>query len=236
MQITQPDSGRKAKAFIYGPAGHGKTRLLGTANDDERTAPILVLDYEGGTSSLVGRDIDIVRIQTPKDYEEVKAFLVGSDHPYKSVALDSLSEAHVAALLGRLDGGRQRQDATLIEQADYGSALVQMRRLVRLFRDLPLHFFATSLAKEELDTREGFVKKPALSGAFAEEVLGLFESVGYLALGEDESKQVQRVLILNNVPKIRAKTRVPMGIDPPSMLVEPTIGKLLDALGIEVEA
>jgi len=232
MQITQPSTDRKAKVLIYGPSGQGKTRLVASANDDERTAPMLLIDYEGGTSSLVGRDIDVVRVTTPKEFDEVRDFLARGQHQYKSVALDSISEAHIAALLSRLDTGRTRQDPTLIEQQDYGSALVQMRRLVRAFRDLPMHFFATSLAKEETDVREGLVKKPALSGSFADEVLGLFECVAYLALMDNEDKSVSRVLVMNNMPKIRAKTRVAMGVEPPSLLPDPTIGSLLDALNI----
>lgn len=231
MEISQPGMGRKAKALIYGPSGHGKTRLLGTANDDERTSPMLLIDYEGGVSSLVGRDIDIVRITSWAEYDEVRKFLEGGKHSYKSVGIDSISEAHLNALLGRLDE-RQRKDPNALEQNDYGIALVMMRRLLRSFRDLPLHVFCTSLAKEDMDAREGLVKKPAMSGAMADEVLGIFESVSYLALGEDEEKNVVRVLVMNPVPKIRAKTRVPIGIDPPNSIVDPTVSKILDSIGL----
>lgn len=230
MQITTPSTDRKVKALIYGPSGHGKTRLLGTANDDERTAPMLLIDYEGGVSSLVGRDIDIVRITSWDEYEEVRKFLEGGNHGYKSIGLDSISEAHITALLNRLDE-RQRKDANALDQNDYGVALVMMRRLLRSFRDLPLHVFCTALSKEETDSREGLVKKPALIGAMADEVLGLFESVSYLALGEDEEKNVVRVLIMNPAPKIRAKTRVPIGLTPPDLIIDPTVTKILDVLG-----
>lgn len=232
MDILRPGGGdRRAKCLIYGPSGHGKTRLIGTANDDPRTAPMLLLDYEGGVSSLIGRDIDVVTIQNWDQYEEVRAYLQKGDHSYKSVGIDSISEVHVSALLARLNG-RSRRDPDALEQQDYGIALVQMRRLLRMFRDLPLHVFMTSLAKEDTDSREGLIKKPALSGAMADEVVGIFESVSYLALAEDPStKAISRVLVMNSAPKIRAKTRVPLNVEVPTMIEDPTISLVLDALG-----
>lgn len=226
------------KALIYGPSGQGKTYFVGTMNDDERTFPGLVLDYEGGVSSLIGRDIDVVTIRDWQDYEEARVFLAKGAHKYRSVAIDSISEAHVNALLSRLDERNNRREPDQLDQNDYGIALVKMRRLLRMFRDLPMHVFCTALAKEETDVREGLVKKPALSGALADEVVGIFESVSYLALTEVneeiDGKNVpvtHRVLILNNQPKIRAKTRVPVGIQPPAFLMDPTVSTLLSVLG-----
>ena len=230
MQIGQPGgSERKAKALIYGPSGQGKTYFVGTMNDDERTSPGLILDYEGGVSSLIGRQIDVVTIRDWQDYEEARVFLAKGGHKYKSVAIDSISEAHVNALLSRLDE-RSRREPDQLDQNDYGIALVKMRRLLRMFRDLPMHVFCTALAKEETDVREGLVKKPALSGALADEVVGIFESVSYLAITDGENGPV-RVLVLNNQPKIRAKTRVPLDVQPPTFLMEPTVTALLDVLG-----
>ena len=40
------------KALWYAPPGHGKTTLLGTAVNDERVSPMLLLEFEGGTRSI----------------------------------------------------------------------------------------------------------------------------------------------------------------------------------------
>lgn len=232
--FSQPDEERYARTLIFGPSGHGKTVLLGTANDDPRTSPMILLDYEGGTSSLVGRKIDIVKIRSWEDYNEVYTYLVKDDHPYKSIGLDSVSETHIMSLLARLDSPeKRRSNPDLLEQGDYGVALVQMRRLLRTFRDLPLHFFCTSLARDGVDPRVGSIKVPALVGSLADEAPGIFELVSYLGLTEDESGDPMRVLVIQNYPKLRTKIRLPIGTTAPDELVDPTITDILNVLGIK---
>ena len=41
MEVKRPGDNRFIKALIFGPPGQGKTYLLGTAQEDERTAPML---------------------------------------------------------------------------------------------------------------------------------------------------------------------------------------------------
>lgn len=234
VPIFQPSEIKEAKVLIFGNAGSGKTRFLGTANDDPRTSPMLILDFEGGTSSLRGRAIDVMRMTSWDDFSTAYDFLVSGKHEYKSVAIDSLSEVHIMALLARLKpepGQRARKQMDLIEQADYGIALTQMRRFVRYFRDLPYHVFMTSLVREDTDPREGLVRKPGLPGAFADEVQGIFESVTFLSMAEIDNVPT-RVLVLQNMPKVRTKVRTPIGFDPPDYIASPTVGALLDAMGL----
>jgi len=238
MEITQPESNRFLKCLIFAPSGQGKTRFIATANDDERTAPMLLLDYEGGTQSLVGRKIDIVRITSWDDYNQVYAMLSGTEHQFKSVGLDSISETHLFALLSLLtQGDKTRKIPDLLEQGDYGIALVQMRRFLRTFRDLPMHLFATAMSKSDIDPREGTVIKPALVGALADEVPGIFDLVSYLATTsilnpETQEDEIHRVMVLQNYPKFRTKARIPEGLDAevPDEIVDPTVTSLMDVL------
>lgn len=232
MEITTPASNRKAKGLIFGPSGAGKTTLLGTANDDPRTAPMLLLDFEGGVASLVGRDIDIVSIRTWTDYNEAYEYLRQGDHKYQSVAIDSVSETHVFALLTALESeASARRNPDLLQQGDYGIALVQMRKLLRRFRDLPLHVFYTALAMADNDKRLGTIQKPSFAGKAADEVPGIVDVVGYLGLAEDDEGETHRVLLLRDHPGYAVKIRVPTGSEVPDMIVDPTIGMLLDVLG-----
>lgn len=234
MKVSQPQDNQFLKALIFGPPGQGKTTLLGSAQLDERTNPMLLLDFEGGVQSLVGLEIDVVRITGWPTYNEVYNELVKGKTPYKSIGIDSISETNIFALLQILrDEGPQRKDKDLLEQRDYGKSNVQIRRLVRDFRDLPVHVFFTSLSKEVIDPREGTIKTPSLSGQMAEEVPGLMGLVGYLALTENEEGDPIRSLLLQNYPKFRTKVRAPWGEVAPDEIEEPSVTKIMDALGFK---
>lgn len=238
-KIISPTSRRFCKCLVFSPPGHGKTHLLGTAQDDPRTYPMLLLDFEGGTSTLVGRDIDIIEIRKWEDYNDSYAFLKNSAEAkkYKSVGIDSISETHIFALMAQLNSPeKNRRIPDLLEQGDYGIALVQMRKLLRSFRDLPIHFFATSLAKDDTDPKEGTIKKPALAGAMSDEAPGIFDVVAYLSLASytpegAQEAETHRLLIYQNYPKLRTKVRVPQNLVAPNEVWDPTVGIILDTLG-----
>jgi hypothetical protein len=226
--------------LIFGPAGHGKTYLLGTAVFDERTCPIAVLDFEGGVldvlTGLPGEGTDWVHmpIHTWDDFNQAYERLRVNDEGFRSAGVDSISETHIFALLNLLEDGKpsREKEPDLIQQGDYGVALIQLRRLVRAFRDLPMHTFFTSHYRDEKDPREGLVKVPSMAGKAAIEIPGLMTLVGYLALAENEEGDVERILLLQNYAKIRTKVRMPWGVEAPDEILDPTVTKLLDALHV----
>lgn len=242
VDIHKPEGNQFLKMLVHAPSGAGKTFFMGTAQLDERTSPMLVLDFEGGYGTLAGLDIDIAPIRSWDDYSEVYTHLLngttddnGVDYSqYKSLGVDSISETHIFALLEILRvNGPSRKDGDLIEQGDYGKASVQMRRLLREFRDLPLHVIFTAQSKEIEESRVGKVKVPALSGQLAEEVPGMMDVVGYLARGEDDEGVEFREMLLQGYPKFRSKIRVPWEVEAPDSIEDPTVTKVLDVLGIE---
>ncbi len=231
VTIRKPDSKRFCKGLVFAPGGAGKTVFLGTAALDERTAPCLLLDFEGGTESLAGLDIDIAPIEGWRDYSEIFELLASGDSGYNSCAIDSISETHKFALLDILrKEGPNRKDPDLLQQGDYGKATVQLRRLLREFRDLPMHVFFASHAKEVEIPREGRVRIPDMAGQMAEEVAGLMSVCGYLAQFEEEG-ELHRTLLLHSFPKYRIKARTRWGQEAPEELIDPTVTTLLDALG-----
>lgn len=237
LEIRKPADTRFAKMLTFSPAGHGKTHFLGTAQEDERTAPMLLMDFEGGEETLAGLDIDVARIRDWDDYSEGYELLTSdsAENIYKSVGVDSISETHIWALLSRLEAqGARRKDPDLIEIGDYGVAGTQLRRLLREFRDLPMHVFYTAASKEVDERGVGKVKVPAMSGQMAEEVVHLMSIVGYLALDPEPEDEDQEgwgnILLLQNYPGFRTKVRAPWKSIAPDEIVQPTITKLLDAL------
>lgn len=244
MEIRKPSERRWAKCLIFAPAGAGKTVLLGTAQEDERTSPMLLLDFEGGTESLAGLDIDTIPIRAWEDYNDAFEAVTNGDviefegteydfTKYKSLGIDSISETHKFALLEILrKEGPSRRNPDLIEQGDYGTASTQMRRLLREFRDLPMHVFFVAHAKETDIPREGRVRVPDLAGQMAEEVAGLVSVAGYLAQFNDaDTGDLRRTLILHGDRKFRTKARTRWGVQAPEEIVDPTIGRILDGLG-----
>lgn len=235
VKIGKPEEVTHFKGLIFAPPGAGKTHMLGTLNDDPRTAPALILDFEGGVQTLVGRDIDVARIRNWKDFEEAHEILEDEDSPYNSVGVDSLSEAQIGGLFQLLDRrGRRSADPDKIEREEWGLILVQMRRFIRGFLDLGIHTFMTALAKDDLDPRSGRVAIPAFQGAFGKEVAGTFDTVAYLARTEDDDGNLERVLVLHGDPAFQTKARAPYkGHRVPEEIVNPTAGDLLDALGFK---
>jgi phage nucleotide-binding protein len=241
LTIRKPLELAVAKVLIYGDPGIGKTRFLGTAQLDPRTSPMLVLDFEGGTSTLAGLDIDVAEIRDWKDFDAAYDYLVAGKHPYKSVAIDSVSETHWAMLSTLMDnrdpGTRKVENSN--DQQEYGQALVELRRFMRKFRDLPVHVFYTAHAKDDKDPKQGTIKKPSLAGKAANEVMGIVSVTGYMTwadVGEGANKHEERVLVLKNYPKIRAKTRTAwdLALETPDELVgdDVCVAGLMDAIGI----
>jgi hypothetical protein len=231
MIATPPEANRWLKLLLFGPSGAGKTVFAGTAQDDPRTSPTLVLDLEGGIDSLVGRAIDTVRIKSWDDYAAAAKLI--EQGTYRSVVLDSLSELQLYALNTILEKeAANRREKDLLDQRDYGRGLVQMRRFVRTWRDVDLHVVMTALSKEILDPREGTVLVPKFSGQFGEDASAMMSVVAYLAITADaQTNKNRRVLLLKNQSKFRVKARTPWGADVPDTISEPTITKLLDCLG-----
>jgi hypothetical protein len=232
MAITprKPEHARYIKALIHSIHGNGKTRLLGTAQQDERTFPMAFLNFEGGDQTLAGLDVDVFDMRDWQDFDDAYKMLKDPKTPYRSVGIDSVTETQVGGLLSILEKDKRRADPDQLAQPDWGVILVQMRRFVRRFKFLDMHVFMTALSKEDVVPRVGAVLTPSVQGAFAKDLPGVMDVVAYLAL-EDTDEGVERILLLRNWPRFSVKARTPWNmVDPPDEIVDPTVGKLLDAL------
>lgn len=241
VTITSPSKNKYAKHLYYAPAGQGKTTLLGTAQEDDRTYPCAFVDWEAGTESLDGLDIDVFPIRSWTDaYTLVEYFEEGAEvklggewvdfKEFKSISIDSISEWYRAAQLERLNkAGKSRKEPDLVEYQDYNILTTQFRRVLRRFRDLPMHVFFSAHAKTTDDPRKGRITLPDLPGQLAEEVAGLVSVVGYLAetTGDDDA---DRLLLLHGYPKYRIKARSPWNKELPEEIEDPDIGLILDTL------
>lgn len=233
MAVTarRPADAAYCKALIHSPAGHGKTHLLGTAQEDPRTFPMAFLNFEAGEQSLSGLDIDVFDIRDSRDYDDVYKQLRDPKTPYRSVGVDSVTETQIATLLEILGTDTiNRADPDQLAQQDWGIVLIRMRRIIRQYvKMLPMHVFMTALSKDDVVARVGQVKTPSVQGQFAAELPGILDVVAYLAL-EDSEEGVRRVLLLHSNPKFSVKVRAPWDSTVVSEIEDPTVTKLLDAL------
>lgn len=205
--------------IVHGPAKSGKSFLA-----DTTPAPRLVLDAEMGSRFTPSKkkvwdpakeappvadsswDTCIVYV---RDYRSVlKAFewLDSGKHPFRSVALDSLSEIQQRAI----DSMVGIQQPT---QQDWGTLLRQVSDLVRRFRDLttnpvrPLDavvFIAMTRQGRDGDT----TWRPHMQGSLATVLPYYTDVVGYLCVAPEGDGTSVRRLFTGPVPGFETGERV----------------------------
>lgn len=239
LDVKPPGSSvDKINALFYGEPGTGKTWLLGTAADHPATSPVLVIDIEGGVTTLRSRpDIDVVQVRTAKQLQDVQnAVAKDINRYYKSVCIDGLTE------LQKVDMGavmkeqyNKKPDTTDIyvpSPREWGKSGERVRIIVRSFRDLYCHVFATALLAENTDDKTNITSMfPSLPGKLRAEIPGFFDIVGLLRAiderGEAGTVNILRTLQLTKTDRVAAKDRTSSLGD---LLKNPTIPDMWDKI------
>lgn len=243
---------RYLNVLFHGFGGLGKTTAIASACLDPRTSPILVCDFEGGApirfAKMPKGTYTIRRINRIKDLNDIYEYLVKGNHPYKAVALDSLTEIQklgLAEFVYGPDGVSKTFMGNVInikaaEIQHWGKSGNQMGMLVRYFRDLPMHVFFTTLTQVTKDEITGRISYDiALPGKQANEVPGIPDIVGYFDTQKNpQTKQEERVVFFQPNGKIVAKDRTDaLGAGMPcpkdSKFVSTMLDKIYAAYGIE---
>lgn len=198
--------------LVYGDPGVGKTVLAGSAAEVEEMAPVVFLDIEGGTFSLRDRfpDASVVRVGSWSDMQKVYDELYRMKHGFKTVVLDSLTEIQKFSMYNIMQGVIKEnpdRDPDIPAMRDWGKNIEQIRRLVRGFRDLPMHTVFTALVKADKDGKTGVTKlQPYLSGKLSGEIAGFLDIVGYMYRKVLDG-HVQRLLLTSATEQQVAKDR-----------------------------
>lgn len=212
FEILSPEDTEFINAIIYGDTGSGKTTLLGTANKFKGTAPILLIDVEGGTKSLRGKDVDVVRPLSWSEIQDIYNYLRHDNHKYRSVGVDSLSELQKKYSLGAILGDLKIQQES--EYANLGETIVptrqdwmktgdQMRKFIRAFKDLsyiktggdPIHVFMTCL--EKVDEKKDTIG-PMFSGTLSMEAGAYVDVLARLSRVAQEKENADGETVIVN--------------------------------------
>lgn len=238
------------KILVYADPGVGKTYFLGTADDDPRLTPALLVDTEGGTLTIRGKkNIDVVRVRSYEDIVKLINHLRMPDHSkcshrqWKCIMIDSLTELQkqiMQEILRMEYVKKPSRDPDIPEMRDWGKNAERVRKVVRAFRDLQgYHIIFTLLQREIKDDNTGItVVKPGLPGQLADDIAGFIDIVGYLQIvRKEETKKegdkavkkvsVSRQMIVQPISRAIAKDRSDVLGD---VIIDPTLPKMLDAI------
>lgn len=186
------------KMLVYGQAGAGKTSLIKTL-----PSPI-VLSAEGGLLSIQDADLPYIEISDMETLKEAYSWLASSSEakPYRSVALDSISEIAEVVL------GAEKK-ATKDPRQAYGAMQEQMAEIIRAFRDLPgRHVYMSAKLEKTQDEMGRVLYAPSMPGNKTGQALPyFFDEVLALRVEKDADGATQRALMCDGDGLWLAKDR-----------------------------
>jgi phage nucleotide-binding protein len=215
LQVQSPDEVVDwLNVLIYGDPGAGKTWLAGTAEDHPDTNPVLVLDVEGGVTTIRHRKVDVIPVrsmpQVEKIYNKLYHSIENGRIYYRTVVLDSLTE--LADLDMRFimkeayERNPEKVDIDVPSQREWGKNRSHIRRIVRAFRDLPCHVIMTASVATLQEEGQPTRYFPGFAGKLRTEVPGFMDIVGYL-YSENKTGVINRKLQVVGTRRVQAKDR-----------------------------
>jgi hypothetical protein len=198
--------------LVYGEPGVGKTVLAASAAQVPDMCPVLIIDIEGGTLSAakMGYECEVVRVTEWVQMQRVYDDLYRNRSDFRTVVFDSLTEIQkfsMAQIMKHVVEADSDRDPDVPSIREWGKNGEQTRRLVRGFRDLPMHTIFTCLADADRDSQGNVTKtRPSLSGKLKNEVAGYVDIVAYM-YKKTIRDQVERALLLSGTDKYVAKDR-----------------------------
>jgi hypothetical protein len=232
-------------AVIHGESGAGKSYFGGTA-----PGPRLILDAEGGSRFIRSNkrrttwspltepppeadgtwDACFVNVFDWKEIYAAYQWLASGKHGFKSVIIDSLTEAQK----------RLVDDVAGVDQPtlqDWGTIGRHFEDVIRKFRDLTLHktnpVNVIMICLSHL--RDGETR-PFLKGQLELSLPAFVDVVGFLYTqqSQTEGNKLDRLMLISPANKIIAKDRTAVLTDQYGLVVpEPDFGNWLDLLEAE---
>lgn len=159
----------------------------------------------------------------------------GANEPliYESVVMDTFDEIQKKSMDGILLEPKrlEKQDPDKATLDDWGKNHQQSRKLVRFFKDLPLHLVMLCHdVNDSEETGEPMVR-PMMTPKLATEVMGYMDMVGYLYVKPTDTNPEERKMLIKPWKKYRAKIRCPEGVVAPMALTNPVWDDVYQYIG-----
>lgn len=203
--------------MVFGEPGSGKTHLLGTAVDHPDTSPLLILDIDGGTSTLEKfenhKQIDVISVRSYLEAANICRKLRESVKDdkliYKTIGFDTASELckiDLALINKEYAATNPAIEEDVPDQRSYYKVGNRMRKLVRAYRDLPCNTIFMAHLNTGKDNLQRTTYFPQFPGKLSGELSGFVDVVGYLR-AEVKRDEVIRYLQVAKSEVVMAKDR-----------------------------
>jgi len=222
------------KILVYGEQGSGKTTFAATA-----PGPVLFVDCnEKGTDSIRGLGHKVFPAKTWDDLEGIYWYLATGKHKFKSVVLDTVTQAMDLGMkkVLELDGHEG-----LPIRKHWGQLTTMAKNRFIDFRNLPMNvlFLAQlkNVSEEDMDDAEPYARIPALSPSVRASLGAAVSVIGYQHIKEvmTEKKGKTKVgysyrMRIGPSSEVLTKVRIPKGLSYPTILKDPSFSQIWDIL------
>jgi len=197
---------------VYARPKVGKTRFCATAPD------VLIIDCDEKGTDSTRDDLNpkTIRITTWSEVNDVYWYLQSGEHPYKSVAIDTVSGLQTLAMnfvLGDEAARDASKDPDQPSQRIYQKVTQLMKTQITNYRNLPMNviFTAHTRTREVGEGEEEIIQVtgPNLSPASLSHLLGAVGLIGYMSKREVVVRRT-----VNGVARKRKVRKVRMLIGP----------------------